>query len=115
MNVKGFYTGLAGIIAREERQKLRANEEQDKLVATWEIESSKYSEHWRQRGEPIASNLRGTPADCMKAESLRADLAWVISKARGEQSTVDYLTQGFTDSERQEWIRTHNTITGKPL
>lgn len=88
MNVKGFYTGLAGIIAREEREEKDAIELSDKLVAIWEIESPKYSEHWRQRGEPIASNLRGTPSYCMRAESLRADLAWVIHKARIDANQV---------------------------
>lgn len=56
-------------------------------LAIWDVQSPKFTEHWKNRGNPVASNLRGTlknkNARYNMLASLQSDLNWCLFKAKG--------------------------------
>lgn len=83
MNVDGYFQSMGNAIAKERTglQILRLDAES--ALRMWEIQSTMraFDSHWKERGEPVAANLRGTLKNNMASprhlESLTNDLRWM--------------------------------------
>ena len=85
MNADAYFKSIGNAITREEQRKRSNRERAENALALWEIRSTSALANGRivERGNGIASNLRGTYRhlpDSIGCISLTDDLEWCLSK-----------------------------------
>lgn len=86
MNIDGYFQSMGNAIAKERTGLQIIIADGENALTMWGIYSTmkSFNPHFRERGEPVAANLRGSlkssGASPRHIESLTADLRWFTKK-----------------------------------
>jgi len=88
MNVRGYFHSMGNAIVKEKTGLQITRESAEHTLAMWDILSTAKNlpPRWKEEGDGIAANLRGTLKNPMAGnkaiEWLQSDLNWILTKGK---------------------------------